>query len=65
MLSLPIGVLIRLVPTEPITRFLIKYKLQNDPNKLPVEAPSSEQYNEAITRTIDHLEQFSRIKGAL
>lgn len=66
MLSLPIGVIVRLLPTAPFARFLYKIKLYRDPDALPVESPVSEEknWNEAITRTIDNLSTYTTIRGA-
>lgn len=57
-MSWPIGVIVRLLPTAPFERFLIKFRLYPDPNKLPNVAPAAEeaQWNEGITKVIDNLE---------
>ena len=53
-LSLPLGALVRLVPSAPVERLLIKCKLFPDPEKLPLVAPEFEQqqydYNPALSR---------------
>lgn len=65
LISLPIGVLIRLVPTEPVERALIRFKLMPDPNALPTVDPekSEEQYNEGIEKVIDNLKVLSTVRG--
>lgn len=65
MLSWPIAVLVRLIPTEPVERWMIKCRLYPDPNKLPEVAPAAEeaQWNEGITKVIDNLSVFNQIKG--
>ncbi|KAI5476993.1 Ca2+-transporting ATPase [Pseudohyphozyma bogoriensis] len=65
-LSLPLAVLIRLLPPGPFERFMIKWKLYPDPNaKLPTESPASEeqQWNEGISKVIDNLNTYSKIRG--
>ncbi|KAL7414094.1 calcium-translocating P-type ATPase [Mrakia frigida] len=65
MLSLPLGVIIRLLPTAPFAKFLYKIHLYRDPDALPVVSPASEEkgWNEAITRTIDNLSAYTTIRG--
>jgi Ca2+-transporting ATPase len=52
LLSLPIGVLVRLLPTEPFLRAAIRLKLFPDPNALPQVSPvhEEEQWNEGIAK---------------
>lgn len=69
LLSLPLGVAIRLLPTAPFERFLIKCRLYPDPNKLPTQSAESDQdaeqyeYNAALTKVRDNLTTFARIRG--
>lgn len=53
-LSLPLGVIIRLLPTAPFARLLYKLRIYRDPEALPEINPDAQTYewNEAITRTI-------------
>ncbi len=54
LISLPLGMLVRMVPSDPIERFFYRIKLFPDPNKLPVVAPQAEDerysWNPALSR---------------
>lgn len=65
MLSLPVGLIARLLPTEPFAQFLYKIKIYQDPTKLPTETVEAEeaQWNEAIARTHDNLATYAKIRG--
>lgn len=54
MLSLPIGLIVRLLPTEPFAQLLYKLHIYRDPSKLPVVSPAQEEvlWAQAITKTI-------------
>jgi P-type Ca2+ transporter type 2C len=54
LLSLPIGVLVRLLPTEPFERAAIRMNLYPNPNAMPeVSAERAEQqWNEGITKVL-------------
>ena len=76
-ISWPLAVLIRLIPTQPIENFLIKYKLMADPNALPSvasELDGSEDGKGARARTFsewlpavgqvgEQLNSFRNIRG--
>jgi len=64
-LSLPIAVLIRLLPTAPFERMMIKMKLYPDPNALPTVTPAAAHgdWNEGITKVFGDLTVLSTIKG--
>lgn len=66
-LSLPIGALVRLTPTEPFARFLIKLHIYADPNKLPEHSPEAEDqqysYNPALNKVKDNLSTYAHIRG--
>lgn len=71
VLSIPIGALLRLLPTEPLERLFIRLHIYADPNALP-EVVDDDQtavsaddfhYNAAFTRVKDSLETFSRLRG--
>ncbi|KAK4701418.1 P-type Ca2+ transporter type 2C, partial [Phenoliferia sp. Uapishka_3] len=65
-LSLPLAVLVRLLPPEPFERFMIRLRLYPDPNApLPTSSPSAEerQWGEGIGKVIDNLNTFSQIRG--
>ncbi|KAE8226735.1 hypothetical protein CF319_g687 [Tilletia indica] len=72
VISWPLAILIRTIPTEPIEKFLIKYKIISDPNALPVisqeaveEAmnnPNSEAA-QAIVLANNRLLAYSRVRG--
>ena len=73
-LSLPLGVLVRLVPSEPIERFLIKIRVFPDPDKLPTVTPEMENqysYNPALDKvsawfgTKVRLNRVSQVKDNL
>ncbi|KAL8278631.1 hypothetical protein RQP46_008923 [Phenoliferia psychrophenolica] len=65
-ISLPIAVLIRLLPPGPFERFMIKMRMYPDPNApLPTASRASEdrQWGEGIGKVIDNLNTFSQIRG--
>lgn len=66
LMSIPIGALVRLMPTEPFARFLIKYKLYPDPNKMPSVSPDLEdekyEFNPALTKVREHSLLDSRLR---
>jgi len=62
-LSIPVGALIRTIPNGPIRKILIQLQLMQDPNALPVIAPGTERYNQAIDQVRDNLSTFANIRG--
>lgn len=66
-LSMPIAVLVKLLPTQPFARFMIYFKLISDPNAQPLPtispAANEQQWNEGIGKVIDNLNTFSQIRG--
>ncbi|WVF71734.1 calcium-translocating P-type ATPase, PMCA-type [Kwoniella sp. CBS 6097] len=66
-LAIPLGALVRLMPTEPFERLLIKLHIYADPNKLPDVAPEIEdekyQYNPALSKVKDNLATYANIRG--
>ncbi|KAM0750630.1 putative calcium-transporting ATPase [Meredithblackwellia eburnea MCA 4105] len=65
-LSLPLAVLIRMIPPGPWERFLIKIRAYPDPNApLPTANPAAEekQWGEGIAKVIDNLNTFGQIRG--
>lgn len=69
-ISWPIAVLIRLIPTDPIERFLIKLRLMPDPNALPTLSPEAEEDDKttewdepAIGQITEQLQSYARIRG--
>lgn len=71
-LSIPLGAIVRLIPTAPIERVLIKMKLFPDPNQLPVVKPDPEDeddvkdafvYNPALEKVKDNLSIYARFRG--
>ena len=64
-LALPVGVIVRTIPTAPVERMMIKMRLYPDPSALPEVAPESEdaQWNEGITKVIDNLKVLSTVRG--
>ncbi|WVQ83119.1 calcium-translocating P-type ATPase, PMCA-type [Cryptococcus sp. DSM 104549] len=66
-ISLPIGALVRILPTEPLYKILIALHIYADPNKLPVVSPKAEeeeyQYNPALSKVKDNLSTYANIRG--
>lgn len=66
LISMPVAVLIRLLPPGPFERLIIAMKLYPDPNApLPLHAPAADdaKWGEGIQRTIDNLQVYSQIRG--
>ena len=63
--SLPVAVIVRLLPTAPFERFLIKMRLYPDPNALPTTSPDADehQYNEGIEKVKTDLHLLSSVRG--
>lgn len=65
-LSLPLAVLIRLLPPAPFERLMIKLRLFPDPSApLPTVSPlaEDERWNEGISKVVDNLTLFAQIRG--
>ncbi|WRT66112.1 calcium-translocating P-type ATPase, PMCA-type [Kwoniella shivajii] len=66
-ISIPIGTMVRLLPTGPFERLLIKLHIYADPNSLPVVAPEVEdekyEYNPALNKIKDNLSTYANIRG--
>lgn len=75
--SIPLGFLIRLIPTPPVERLFIKLKIMRDPSAPPKltkaekkeekerkREEEKERWNPAINQVRDRLETFSNIRGA-
>lgn len=65
-LSLPLAVLVKLIPPAPVERLMIRMKLFPDPNApLPFQTATSEDlhWNEGIEKVIDNLNTFNKIRG--
>ncbi|ODO10159.1 calcium-translocating P-type ATPase, PMCA-type [Cryptococcus amylolentus CBS 6273] len=68
-ISLPIGVICRLMPTEPFGRLLVKLHIYADPNKLPAHSPDADEqqqqynYNPALSQIKDNLATYANIRG--
>lgn len=67
LISFPIGVLIRLLPSEPFYRFLIKCHIYPDPSRLPDISEEAAQevyeYNPALEQVKDSLSLYANIRG--
>ncbi|KAK4052003.1 plasma membrane calcium [Microbotryomycetes sp. JL221] len=65
LISIPVAVLIRLLPPGPFERMLIKLRLYPDPNAPVQEAPSATEakWDEGIQRTIDDFRMYKTIRG--
>lgn len=63
LVSLPLGVLIRCIPTPPLERLFIKLRIMSPEDVLPVTKPEALEWNDAIVRVRDNLSLFSRLRG--
>ncbi|KAK0522645.1 plasma membrane calcium [Tilletia horrida] len=72
LVSWPLAILIRLCPTEPIEKILIKIRLMNDPNALPTISPEAaeealkdpdSEAAKALQLANNRLVAYSRIRG--
>jgi P-type Ca2+ transporter type 2C len=61
--SIPLGVLIRCVPTPPLERLFIKLKIMSPEDVLPTTKPETLEWNAAIVKVRDNLSLFSRLRG--
>ena len=61
--SIPLGILIRCVPTPPLERIFIKLKIMSPEELLPTDKPGAAEWNDAITKVRDNLSLFSRLRG--
>ncbi|WVN85115.1 calcium-translocating P-type ATPase, PMCA-type [Cryptococcus depauperatus CBS 7841] len=65
-ISLLIGAIIRLLPTEPFAKLLIKLRIYNDPNKLPEYSSEAGEeqytYNPALNQVKDNLASYASIR---
>ena len=64
-MSIPIGLVIRLIPNGPIERFFKKIRLLKDNNVLPTQNPTlgDGQWGSAISLVRDNLNTFSNVRG--
>ena len=65
LISLPVGVLVRLLPTAPFERALIRCKLLPDPNALPLVSPEAEEqkWDAPLEQLRDNLRAYARLRG--
>ena len=61
--SIPLGALIRCIPTPPLERAFIKMRIMTDDKVLPTDRFDTAEWNPAITRVRDSLSLFSRLRG--
>ena len=61
--SIPLGILIRNIPTPPLERAFIKLRLISRDEILPTTKPKTAEWNEAITRVRDNLSMFASLRG--
>ena len=59
LLSIPLGAIVRLLPTEPFGRFLVRWKLYPDPNKIPIVSPDLEEEKYEINPALTKVSQRS------
>jgi len=62
VVSIPLGVLVRLMPNAPFERLFIRLHLLHNPEVLPTTRPDGE-WNFAINRVRDNLGMFSNVRG--
>jgi len=62
VVSMPLGVLIRLMPNDPFEKLFIKLRLLPNPEVLPTTRPNNE-WNFAINRVRDNLGMFANVRG--
>lgn len=65
IVSLPLGVLIRLIPNAPLQRFLIFAHIMKDPESLPLATSHKDEgkYNDAIEHVREYLPMFAKLRG--
>lgn len=65
LVSLPLGLLIRLIPNAPLQRFFVLTHIMTDPEKLPAAhvPKNDEKYNDAIENVRENLNLFANIRG--
>ena len=63
VVSIPLSVLIRCIPTPPLERAFIKLRNMRPDEILPTTKPETIQWNDAITKVRDNLSLFSRLRG--
>lgn len=70
LVALPVGAFVRILPTEPIERFLIKCRIYRDPNSLPEYTPDMDdeettkyEYNPALEDVQTKLSTYANIRG--
>lgn len=61
--SIPVGVLVRLLPSEPFEKLFRKLGLFGREKILPTVTPEAEGWTGAITRVRDNLSTFSNVRG--
>ena len=61
--SIPLGVLIRCIPTPPFERAFIKLRIMKSDEVLPTTRPDRAERNLAIVKVRDNLSVFSSIRG--
>lgn len=69
-ISIPIGAVVRMIPTRPFERLMIKMKLYPDPDSLPTYVPDDDdddtkqpEYEPAVGKLKDNLATYSNIRG--
>jgi Ca2+-transporting ATPase len=61
--SIPLGIIIRCLPTPPFERAFIKLRIMTAEEVLPTVKPDATEWNSAITKVRDNLSLFSRLRG--
>ncbi len=61
--SIPLGVLVRLLPNAPFERFFKFIRLMGRENVLPTQSPEAEGWGSAITIVQDNLSTFANLRG--
>ncbi|KAJ7650379.1 Ca-transporting ATPase [Roridomyces roridus] len=64
VVSIPLGVLVRLLPSEPFEKLFTRFGLLGRPDVLPTTAPNPDNVGwQAITRVRDNLGTFANVRG--
>jgi Ca2+-transporting ATPase len=61
--SIPLGVLIRCIPTPPLKRAFIKLRIMRSDEVLPTTKLGAAEWNEATTKVRDNLSLFLSLRG--
>ena len=60
---IPLGVLIRCIPTPPLERAFIKLGIMDDNELLPTSKPDTAEWSETIAKALNNSLSPSRLRG--